>query len=529
MALDLSAWDEGQGQPTEDSKESKGLDISAFDQEVQPVEIEEEKPKGILDLAKQYASSGAAKSEDLLKLFGKGASQGFSDELTGAVGTALEQLPKSDVDKELESKGFKVQSVADRESIGDTYSRLRDQERLAQKEAAQRQGALGTATEIAGNIAGGAGLGSAAGIGTNLGVKGIAGLGAATGALQSVGESEAGTIGELAQDIVTGAAIGGVTGAALPALGKGLSSVANSEITSNIKNTVLSRLTGMDQDTIKNIVKNPGAVRNAPELKDLISEVQKSTSKVYDNLNLMRGELFNTDPKSLNYQKLSNQIVSDSKILKSLGVDAEGQLTDSSVNKLRQIGQPNKFDAEKALQQLQDLSGDVGLVDAAKARSQSEALDVTKGGKLGLLGRLGLAAGSAIAGGPLGFVASAAALSPEAAKLAIKYGDLSGKASSKISQATWDKLPEASKQAVLQSQVGSSVKQYLTPDDHAMSAKAMSSDEKLQELQDKAQQSGITAFSGTLARIQTQEPETRERSIQMLLQQPAFRKFVGVE
>lgn len=229
-------------------------------------------------------------ASDLGRLAAQGATQGFGDEITGAIQAATEHfLPDDDVTQQLKEKGFNVQSVADKESLLDTYRRVRNQERLRDEEAKSRSGKLGTAAEIAGGVL----TGSLIPGGAIKGLGKLAATSAAMGAANALGQSGADlTTGE-AQDFAKAGvdtALGAGIGAALPVgiagVGAGINAASSaSQKLAPLGKKILSKLTGLDDQSIEEVLKNPSAVRSAPSTQDLGGQTAATINKLASSIN----------------------------------------------------------------------------------------------------------------------------------------------------------------------------------------------------------------------------------------------------
>ncbi len=134
----------------------------------------------------------------------QGATLGFSDEAAGGL----------DYLKQALSQVAKGGTLYDSDQLGSTYSKGRDESRVA-NEAAQ---AANPGTYLAGNLAGSLALPT--------GPVGLA-KGAALGATQALGNSNSGTLTGLAADTALGAGIGGAVGGVGSLVGQGVSKLGD--------------------------------------------------------------------------------------------------------------------------------------------------------------------------------------------------------------------------------------------------------------------------------------------------------------
>lgn len=135
----------------------------------------------------------------------QGLSFGFGDELAGALGAVPAALTTGT-------------------SIPEAYRGIRDIAREERKEFEGANPNVALASEVGGGLLGGTGL-IKAGMAIPKTIGGAVKQAGLLGGVYGAGTSEQETVPELLGDVAKGAVLGGVTGGALPAIGKGLSTL----------------------------------------------------------------------------------------------------------------------------------------------------------------------------------------------------------------------------------------------------------------------------------------------------------------
>jgi len=206
----------------------------------------------------------------------QGATFGFADEIAGFLGAAKEQL--SDWWNDEESG----------ENFSQTYERRRDAARKMYGEAEEANPATFLGGEVLGSLAvpaPGASVLKAGSTAAKIG-KGV-GIGAGVGALEAAGRTEKDlTTTEGVGDVLGGAAIGGVLGGAIPAIGAGISKG---------KKAVVDRLSKVDPTDLRYDALRTTPAQASKELLDpKITEHRRALIKFAE-----KNQIFDkgTDPK----------------------------------------------------------------------------------------------------------------------------------------------------------------------------------------------------------------------------------------
>jgi len=306
-----------------------------------------------------------SKLETVARLGGQGATAGFLDEMLATLGTkgASPSQIVAEPEKaiEIEKELFKQ------------YEQNLAGERAKTKAAEEANPKTALAAELVGGalpaLLTGGGTAAAAVVkqGSKQALKEAAKIGAKYGAVSGAGYSEAETPLGVAEDIATGGAVGGITGAALPAIGKGAKDLA--KVTGRGTKDLLSSLIPeseaikagfkygtqgkkLQQDVVddeiidisKKILGNLQNVKNSKNLKDV--------KKRLDGLGIKVNTKKAVDRAIDDLEKISKNDMLDiqnkellPKLKKLTGVDLEGEkLTEKAIkNAIKKQDQNEKF------------------------------------------------------------------------------------------------------------------------------------------------------------------------------------------
>jgi len=200
-------------------------------------------------------------SGSIADALGQGAMFGFSDEIAGGLGASVNSVAN-------------LFGAGSGESFGKAYEGIRDAARYNLKNYQKNNPKTALAAELAGGLlTGGAGAARAGVFKGGSTVGKMAGVGAVEGGLFGAGSSKAEDVGGLLSDTAKGAALGGVTGGLIPAIGKVGKKIFSRTPTPNPINQI--------DDLVR---------LSSDDIADVASQTRRTSSSYADDVALLKSE-----------------------------------------------------------------------------------------------------------------------------------------------------------------------------------------------------------------------------------------------
>lgn len=189
----------------------------------------------------------------------QGATFGFADEIEGAGRAAIQDV------------AFGPSKLSE---LPERYAARRDASRAEYERAREESPGSYTAGEVAGGIGTafipGLGWANAAKVGMIPKIVQGAKIGAVQGLGTSTSDLTKGQFGDAAEDVGTGAALGGATAGVLDRLGAAVKGITPTSVAKKLSNVFLNT----PEEITETYVKNPQGVLNAPKRHELATEYQ---------------------------------------------------------------------------------------------------------------------------------------------------------------------------------------------------------------------------------------------------------------